>query len=395
MFVESLAHALADDGHQVTVVHCLDSYRVLAGSSPVVAPVARDGIRIVSLGRRLPHVSPGITYLSGRPGLKERPLRRLFAEQRFDVTHYHNISLFGPDVMRLGQGVRLLTLHEHWLVCPMHVLWKDNRELCLQPSCLRCCLHFRRPPQLWRGTELLQRSLEHLDAVLVPSQFVLDEHARRGLTLEGGVVLPYFVADPGPTDASRARNRFAFLGRLEPIKGVLPLIQVFRAAPELELIVAGDGSQQGEVNRLAAELHNVTAVGRVDRAGARSLLSSVTALVIPSVGYEAGPVVAIEGFSHGTPVVGRRLGGIAEHLGAAGCPTFEHDGEIVPTLRRVADPAMAHAVGLRARARFEEKHTARAHLTAYYDLIERAESNRRAGVSTATTRSRASSSSDG
>jgi len=370
--VQSLAHALVDDGHRVTVVHCLDAYRTLARGLPPGEPSQRDGLRVVSLAGRPPQLSPMLTYLTGRPALKQGRLDRLFAEGHFDVTHFHNISLFGPGVLREGTGVRLLTLHEHWLVCPMHVLWKDNRELCLEPSCLRCTLRFHRPPQPWRRSDLLVRSLAGVDGVLAPTQFVIDEHERRGLRLERAVVHPYFAPDPGLAPGPRAEARFAYIGRLEPIKGVVPLLEAIRGAPELELVVAGDGAQRDEVNRLAAGLPNVTVVGRLDRDGVAALLSSVTALVIPSVGYEVGPVVAIEAFSHGTPVVGRRLGGIEEHLGAAGCPTFSTDDEIVPALRGLAtSPAVASATGARARAQFELRHTSRRHLDAYYELIER------------------------
>ncbi len=374
MYVEALAHALADDGHRVTVVHCRDSYRVLAGREPEAPPRAHERIRIVTLGSRVPLASPVVTYATGRPGLKLPALRRLFARTTFDVTHFNNISLFGPDVLRHGSGARLLTLHEHWLVCPMHVLWQDNRQLCVEPSCLRCCARFRRPPQPWRATSLLRRSLAHLDAVAAPSQFVLDEHARRGLALARSVVLPYFTVDPGRTPVEeRHPARFAYVGRLEPIKGVVPLVEAFASAPELELVVAGEGSQLGDVSALAERLPNVSVAGRLDRDGVGELMASVTALVVPSVGYETGPIVAIEAFSHGTPVIGRSLGGVAEHLGRAGCPLFEDDADIVPILRRlVADPVERRSLGNRVRAEFERRHTPRVHLDAYGDLVERA-----------------------
>ena len=41
-------------------------------------------------------------------------------------------------VVELGDGIKLYTAHEHWLVCPMHVLWRHGRELCTGRQCLRC-----------------------------------------------------------------------------------------------------------------------------------------------------------------------------------------------------------------------------------------------------------------
>ena len=39
-----------------------------------------------------------------------------------------------------GTALKVYTTHEHWLVCPMHVLWRFDRELCERPDCLRCTL---------------------------------------------------------------------------------------------------------------------------------------------------------------------------------------------------------------------------------------------------------------
>ena len=108
-------------------------------------------------------------------------MAELFARERFDVTHFHNVSLVGgPGVLAYGGGVKLYTTHEHWLVCPMHTLWRLDREPCERPTCLRCTLAYRRPPQLWRYTGLLKRGIEHIDMFLAPSQFTLEAHRARG-----------------------------------------------------------------------------------------------------------------------------------------------------------------------------------------------------------------------
>ena len=54
-----------------------------------------------------------------------------------DVVHFHNISLVGgPGVLGLGanrRAVRIMTAHEHWLICPMHLLWKYDRRSATRP----------------------------------------------------------------------------------------------------------------------------------------------------------------------------------------------------------------------------------------------------------------------
>ncbi len=370
--VQNLAHALADDGSEVTVVHCSDSYRVLAGGTPRHTVAGHDGVEVVALSGRIPLASPAASYLTGRPGPKTRRLREILESGQFDVTHFHNVSLFGPAVLHLGTGVRLLTIHDHWLVCPTHVLWQDGRRRCQTPHCLRCLARAHRPPQPWRYTSLIREALGAVDAVLAPSQFVVDEHARRGLRLEA-TVLPAFVPEPAQPRGELDRARFAYVGRLEPLKGILELVDVFTRAPDLGLVIAGDGTLDAEVRRRVASTANIRVAGRLDRAGLDELYASSCAVVVPSVGYEVAPLVAIESFAHGTPVVARRLGGLVEHLEPAGGLLFDRDDEIVPLLRRLRDDATHRAsLSRSARAAYEARHTVRAHLHAYEAIVARA-----------------------
>ena len=163
----------------------------------------------------------------------------MLREHDYDVIHYHNTSLLGPAVMAMNtpgkRAVKLYTAHEHWLVCPMHVLWKFNRGPCEKPECLRCVLHGRRPPQLWRYTGLLRRSCRHVDAFIAPSRFTAAMHAQRGFS-RPMVHLPHFT-DRADDDMSRPvrcphdRPYFLFVGRLELIKGLQTVIPLWADVP--------------------------------------------------------------------------------------------------------------------------------------------------------------------
>src|SRR5207249_970262 len=150
-------------------------------------------VTVHRLESRLGPVSPLVTYLSGRPGLKSRELDRIFSATPFDVVHFHLVTLFGPDVVRYGgDALRFYTMHDHWLVCPMYDLWKFDRELCEKTACLRCQLSFHRPPQLWRYTPLLKRALPKIDLFFAPSRSTIEQHHRRGFPYPIRH-LPYFL----------------------------------------------------------------------------------------------------------------------------------------------------------------------------------------------------------
>ena len=130
-----------------------------------------EGIVVHQLESAFGFLSPLITQLTGRPGIKSRATRATFTRS-FDVVHFHNISLVGgPAVMTQSKApVNLYTLHDHWLLCPTHVFWKNNSKPCDRPTCFSCSLASRIPPQLWRYTRLVQRSIAGVDAILAPSE---------------------------------------------------------------------------------------------------------------------------------------------------------------------------------------------------------------------------------
>ena len=98
---------------------------------------------------------------------KMRAIRSLLGSIRPDVVHFHNLSLIGgPGLlgMPVPGSVKLMTAHEHWLVCPQHVLWKYDGTVCKRTDCVRCCLRGGRPPQFWRRGPRMARGLRALDA---------------------------------------------------------------------------------------------------------------------------------------------------------------------------------------------------------------------------------------
>jgi len=363
-YVDRLARALARRGHGVDVIHCADAFAAV-GEPELERPYEpAPGVRVHTLRSRLGRLSPLWTHQTGSPGPKTAAIRRLFASGDFDVVHFHNISLVGgPRVLRLADlcpgAVRILSAHEHWLVCPMHHLWKLGREVCEQPQCLRCTLHGRRPPQLWRHSRLRDRMLEEVDAVVFPSRHALDVHRERGI---GGrlVQLPYFLPDEwgtasGPNGEPAGRPYLATAGRLVQPKGFQDLIAAMARLPALELRIAGKGPYEEELRRLSAHLPNVRFLGILDERDLARLFRGAVAVVVPSLAYETFGYVAMESFAVETPVIARRRGALVEVVEESGGGLlFETSDELVDSIRRLADdPALREALGRRGRGAVE------------------------------------------
>ena len=379
MYVYRLSNALARRGHAVTVVYSLDAYRTLGGPPPAGPYPNDDGVTVVPISSRVPAVPALATYLSGRPALQAGDLKAVLDGGRFDVVHFHNVSLVGgPGVLSYGGGVKLYTMHEHWLVCPMHVLWKDNKELCERPRCIPCSLAYRRPPQLWRYSGLLERQLEHVDLFLAPSAFTADEHARRGLELPVRV-LPYFLADEesapvGPADGARRRPYFLFVGRLERLKGIETLLEVFSAYDRADLLIAGNGRLAGHVRRAASELPHVHFLGFVHPDELRTLYAGAVALLVPSLCYEVFGIVALEAFAQRTPVIVRDRGALGEVVrDSGGGLAYRTDAELVAAMETLrGDAAQRDELGAGGHRALRERWTEEPHLHAYFEAIEEA-----------------------
>jgi glycosyltransferase involved in cell wall biosynthesis len=375
VYVHRLSNELAARGHSVTVIHDPEAFALLGGQ-PGMPTTPQPGVAVEPIRTRWPRASPLVTYLTGRPGFKARQLRRALGRGRFDVVHFHNVSLVGgPELLAYGEGVKLYTMHEHWLVCPMHTLWKNNRELCERPTCVRCSLSYRRPPQLWRFGSILNRRVQDVDLFLAPSRFTMDMHRLR--EFNGPMRhLPPFVPRSEWMSASteavaRPRPYFLVVGRLERLKGVQTLLDVFRRYDRADLVVVGDGSDGESLRRQASDLPHVSFTGTLPFDKLHSLYERAIAVIAPSVGYETFGLVTLEAFARRTPAIVRDRGGLSEAVtDSGGGFLYRTDAELVDAMEKVRNsPELRDELGRRGHDAYLTHWSEDAHLDAYLGLV--------------------------
>ena len=380
IFIYQLANMLARRGHEVDVIHCIDSYRALAkGPLPSGYP-NEPGVTVHGLASGVRVLSPLATHLTGYPLFKARKIRRILAAKRFDVIHFHNISLVGgPRVLHYGRGVKLYTMHEHWLICPTHVLFKFKREACVTRRCLRCTLTYRRPPQLWRYTRMLTRALRHVDAFIAPSEYTLRRHHADGLQIPI-VPIANFLSDPAiPAEppaplppALPRRPFFLFVGRLEKLKGVQVVIPLFQGSGAADLVIAGDGDYADELKQLAAASKRIHFLGRLTPAELRTVYARAVALLVPSITVETFGQVIIEAFAARTPVIAHDLGPLPEIIAQSGGGLVYRDARgLVEAMERLrTDAVLRDQLGEAGYRAYRTRWTEAVHLERYLGLIE-------------------------
>lgn len=181
--------------------------------------------------------------------------------------------------------------------------------------------------------ELAGQALANIDHVLAVSPFLRDDmHAffpNRAVEVLGNVVRTDLFT-PGSEERRPGPFRFLCLATLEPAKGVQFLLDAARRLVQdgiaFELVIAGDGPQRAELERLALAsklTSHCRFIGRLTREQAREQMQQCDALVHPSL-IETFGIVLGEAMACGKPVVATRCGGpsfvVSEHGGVLVAP---------------------------------------------------------------------------
>ena len=112
-----------------------------------------------------------------------------------------------------------------------------------------------------------------------------------------------------------------YLGRLEPVKGVHDLVRAAASLPggtpirvEIRgpLVTDDERAYLRELRMLAGTDPRIAFSSPVPHGAVPALLAGYDVLCCPAVCLEGGPTVAIEAHAAGTPVIGTRIGGLAD-----------------------------------------------------------------------------------
>lgn len=168
----------------------------------------------------------------------------------------------------------------------------------------------------------------------------------------------------GPDQRAAARTRLGLgtgplallLGRLSEQKGQREAVRLWSRVcarvPRAELALVGDGPLRAELEQLAGP--GVRLAGPT--AAAATWLAAADVVFAPSR-WEAGSLVVLEAMASGRTVVASDADGMRAALGDVGAVVApaDEDGMVEALVRRLADPALAEAEGVAARARAVER----------------------------------------
>jgi glycosyltransferase involved in cell wall biosynthesis len=181
---------------------------------------------------------------------------------------------------------------------------------------------------------------------------------------------------------NKAGARVGFVGRLERIKGceffVRAAARLATYHPDVRFVVAGAGSREPELWRLAVDLgvaDRIQFLGYIE--SVPPLLAALDVVVIPSLS-EASSLISAEALALGVPVVASNVGGLPDIVVDGETGLLAAPGDTAGIARAVerllADPSWAASLASAGRQRVDERFTAErmveGYLRMYSSMIE-------------------------
>jgi glycosyltransferase involved in cell wall biosynthesis len=394
LITERLARRLAGRGHQVEVV-CVEEIDAAVPIS--VATEIRAGVPVHRLGLQLSGqpVGLGVRY---RDDLVADWFAAYLGRLQPDIFHGHGSYLLSASPIEMAARAKVktvITLHDYWFLCPRITLLHSDGQPCATPAsptdCAWCMMGERRRFRALAGTRrtgvrrglvggdgvpwrwmvdaglvrlmeerqrYLLSLLQTVDAIISPAPLAGELLVARGLPAERVRRVAYGldVAALGPARRPERVGplRIGYLGQIAPHKGVHLLVQAVKsllatAAPAMEVAIHGDPGRFPDyarrLQRDAAGLSTIRFLGAYDNARVADILADLDVVVVPSTWFEVSPLVILEAFARGVPVVASR------HTNLASLVRDEYDGllftpgdatDLARHLRRLLDEPGLH-----------------------------------------------------
>lgn len=312
-----------------------------------------------------------------------------------DVVHVHNFfPLWSPAVYDACQEAKvpvLQTLHNYRLFCAGAFFYREGKvcEDCLgkffpwSAVVHRCYRGSRVGSAVLATMQAVHRVRgtwkERVNLYIALTEFARDKFIQAGLPADKIVLKPNFLLS-SPELQGTKRNYALFVGRLSPEKGIDTLLAAWglKAAnglgQKIPLKIVGDGPLADQVAMTAKEIPGVEWLGRQPQEQVQKLMQNAKMLVFPSVWYEGFPMVIVEAYALGLPVVASNLGSLSSLISPGRTGLHFRPGDAHDLAAKVewaiTHPQELAQMGREARAEFEAKYTAAANYRQLMDIYQ-------------------------
>ncbi len=331
-----------------------------------------------------------------------REFGHLLDQEHPDIVHFHaltrGVSLLAMRKAKQRKIPVVFTYHTPTVSCQRGILMRWGKEICdgvlRLHTCSRCTLHGLGMPRglaeltgsipAGFGKSLSQaglsgkivtafqmtyfvdlrhdvfhRFVSEVDHIIAVANWANEVLVRNGVPPEKITVMHHGLCREIPSRVSgpeipvpQGKLKMAFLGRMDPTKGLHVLLKAVKSVPGLDVSLDIYGIAQDPSGKRYKENMQKLA-GNDPRIHFRKELADETVisclrhydlLAVPSQWMETGPLVVLEAFAAGIPVVGSNLGGIPDliqhEINGLLVPFDSTDAWALTFSRLVSEPAL-------------------------------------------------------
>jgi glycogen synthase len=370
MYQYYLAHALAAQGHKVTVVAARWSKDVPIvhedGKVKVVRLLAKEWSRLKHLpvvGRQTRSLQQHLYSRDVSRALRamqgiDRPDVVEFAEINAEAYHYLHRSDRRPVVIRCHTPTAVL--REHYLHSEMSysTAWLErNEEYCIRKADLLTAPSHDMANVISRKYSLPAARFHVVPNPIDVSSFIRSEPEKSGMSATSDIWVLH-------------------VGRMERVKGVEVLAQaiplILSAAPQCRFAFIGDDlkrpdgrSWQGVLQDLFIQngaMGRVSFLGNVDQQALLEWYARADIAVVPTLNYESFSYTCAQAMASAVPVVATCMGGIPETLGNGSCGLLVLPGDPAALAQAIiklaGDRVLRKRLGSAGRERVEKLYSA-------------------------------------
>ncbi|PTQ85934.1 glycosyltransferase involved in cell wall biosynthesis [Trichococcus patagoniensis] len=303
-------------------------------------------------------------------------VKKIILANKIDIVHVHNTwPLISPSVYYAAfhSNVSVVqTVHNFRLICPGGTLY-HNGKIC--EDSLYKGLRSSIKNKIYKGSlihTLISAATLKIHRVIgtykkVNYIFLTEFNKKKVLELNNKeriiidesktFIKPNYVSmDREIIPFDERKNQFVFVGRLDKLKGIDLLLEVWGRIKETDLIICGTGPEEEWCRKYIEEnrMSNVYLMGYIKNEKAREIISESKALILPTQLYEGFPMTIVESFACGTPVIGSDIGNTGNLIkeGLTG-KKFQFDS--ADSLREVVN--RIHDMTDSCRLEYESKYT--------------------------------------
>lgn len=254
-----------------------------------------------------------------------RDIKKIIKEKHIDIVHVHNtLNMISPAVYyaAVSEGIPVVqTMHNFRMLCPGATFYRDSGicKDCIDKGLICAIIHRCYRGSLFqtlacvisigfhRWTKIYSKVNYICLTEFNKQQLLLLNKKKKVIDSEKIYIKPNFTY----RGVKHIRNDYyLFIGRIEKIKGIDILVKAFKEMPQIQLKIAGTGTEIERYKDLTKNDKNINFLGYLNRDEINATMSSAKAVIVPSQWYETFGMIIAEAYANSVPVIVGDIGNI-------------------------------------------------------------------------------------